>query len=142
MGQEFPPVQTGPGAHPASCTMGTESFPGRTVRPGRTADRSSPASTVVMEDPLGHNRACKGNTLHFTCFGFLCAHHQEKIAFSMRPWHLSLCMSGVWSAGWVEINEINNTLNKIVHLVGFICKIVPYFFVFVSGLGAESRDRS
>jgi hypothetical protein len=22
------PVQTGPGAHPASCTMGTESFPG------------------------------------------------------------------------------------------------------------------
>jgi hypothetical protein len=27
------PVQTGPGAHPASCTMGTESFPG--VKNGR-----------------------------------------------------------------------------------------------------------
>ena len=27
-GPEFPPVQTGPGAHPASCTMGTGSFPG------------------------------------------------------------------------------------------------------------------
>jgi len=27
-GREFPPVQTGPGAHPASCTMGTGSFPG------------------------------------------------------------------------------------------------------------------
>ena len=27
------PVQTGPGAHPASCTMGTGSFPG--VRSGR-----------------------------------------------------------------------------------------------------------
>ena len=25
----FPPVQTGPGAHPASCKMGTGSFPGR-----------------------------------------------------------------------------------------------------------------
>ena len=24
----FPPVQTGPGAHPAPCTMGTGSFPG------------------------------------------------------------------------------------------------------------------
>jgi len=24
----FPPVQTGPGAHPASCTMGTGSLPG------------------------------------------------------------------------------------------------------------------
>jgi len=29
----FPPVQTGPGAHPASCTMGTGSFPG--VKCGR-----------------------------------------------------------------------------------------------------------
>jgi len=29
----FPPVQTDPGAHPASCTMGTGSFPG--VKCGR-----------------------------------------------------------------------------------------------------------
>ena len=29
------PVQTGPGAHPASCTMGTGSFPG--VKSGRGA---------------------------------------------------------------------------------------------------------
>jgi hypothetical protein len=27
-GQEFAPVQTGPGAHPVSCTMGTRYFPG------------------------------------------------------------------------------------------------------------------
>jgi len=27
-GRDFPPVQTGPGAHPASCTMGTGTFPG------------------------------------------------------------------------------------------------------------------
>ena len=27
-GRDFPPIQTGPGAHPASCTMGTRSFPG------------------------------------------------------------------------------------------------------------------
>ena len=26
-GREFPPVQTGPGAHPASCKMGSGSFP-------------------------------------------------------------------------------------------------------------------
>jgi len=26
-GQVFPPVQTGPGTHPASCKMGTGSFP-------------------------------------------------------------------------------------------------------------------
>jgi len=27
-GRDFPSVQTGPGAHPASCKMGTGSFPG------------------------------------------------------------------------------------------------------------------
>ena len=27
-GRDFPPVWTGPGAHPASCKMGTWSFPG------------------------------------------------------------------------------------------------------------------
>jgi len=27
-GRDFPPVQTGPGAHPTSCSMGTGSFPG------------------------------------------------------------------------------------------------------------------
>ena len=27
-GRDFPPVQTGPGAHPASCKMGSGSFPG------------------------------------------------------------------------------------------------------------------
>jgi len=32
-GRDFPPVQTGPGAHPASCTMGAGSFPG--VKCGR-----------------------------------------------------------------------------------------------------------
>jgi len=43
------PVQTGPGAHPASCTMGTESFPGGKERPGRDADPSPPSSAVVHE---------------------------------------------------------------------------------------------
>ena len=32
-GRDFPPVQTGPGSHPASCKMGTGSFPG--VKCGR-----------------------------------------------------------------------------------------------------------
>jgi hypothetical protein len=33
VGRDFPPVQTGPVIHPASCTMGTGSFPG--VKSGR-----------------------------------------------------------------------------------------------------------
>ena len=31
--RDFPPVQTGPGAHPTACTMGTACFPG--VKSGR-----------------------------------------------------------------------------------------------------------
>ena len=40
------PVQTGPGAHPAPCTLGTRSFPG-VKRLGRDSDPSSPSSAVV-----------------------------------------------------------------------------------------------
>jgi len=34
------PDQTGPGSHPASCAMGTESFPGSKERPRRETDPS------------------------------------------------------------------------------------------------------
>jgi hypothetical protein len=40
------PVQTGPGAHPVSCTMGTGSLPG-VKRPGRDADLLPPSSAEV-----------------------------------------------------------------------------------------------
>ena len=43
------PVQTGPGTHPASCTMGTGSFPGGKERLGRDAETSPPSSTVGHE---------------------------------------------------------------------------------------------
>ena len=46
MGSRFSaPIQTGPGAHLASCTMGT----GGKERPGRDADPSPPSSAVVMK---------------------------------------------------------------------------------------------
>jgi hypothetical protein len=44
----FAHVQTGPGAHPASCTMGTGSFPG-VKRPGRGADHP-PSSGAEVEN--------------------------------------------------------------------------------------------
>ena len=43
------PVQTDPGAYPASCTMGTASFPGGKKRPGRDADPSPTSSAVGHE---------------------------------------------------------------------------------------------
>jgi hypothetical protein len=45
----FAHVQTGPGAHPASCTMDTGSFPG-VKRPGRGADHPPPCSAEVDKE--------------------------------------------------------------------------------------------
>jgi hypothetical protein len=44
-------VQTGSGAHPASCTMGTGGpFLGAKARPGRDADHSPPSSAEVVNE--------------------------------------------------------------------------------------------
>jgi hypothetical protein len=44
-------VQTGSGAHPASCTMGTEDpFLGGKSRQGRDADHSTPSSDEVVNE--------------------------------------------------------------------------------------------
>jgi hypothetical protein len=45
----FAHIQTGPGAHPASCTMGTVSFPG-VKQPGRGADHPTPPSAEVENE--------------------------------------------------------------------------------------------
>jgi len=61
-GRDFPPVQTGPGAHPASCKMDTGSFPevksGRDVLP-TTHPLPAPRSWKSRA-PLGHNQASNG----------------------------------------------------------------------------------
>ena len=46
-GRDFPPVQTGPGAHPASYKMGTGSFPG--IKCGRGVLLTT-SSAAVMEE--------------------------------------------------------------------------------------------
>jgi hypothetical protein len=44
-------LQTGSGANPASCTMGTGGpFPGGKARPGRDADQSPPSSAEVENE--------------------------------------------------------------------------------------------
>ena len=45
----FAPVQTGPGTHPAPCTMGTGSFPGVMSGWDVTANPSPPSSAVVKK---------------------------------------------------------------------------------------------
>ena len=52
-GRDFPPVQTGPGAHPASSKMGTGSFPG--VKCGR--------SVLLTTHPLLVSRSWKSRAI-------------------------------------------------------------------------------
>jgi len=49
-GRDFPPVQTGPGAHPASCKMGARSLPGVKCGRGVLLTTHSPSSAAVMEE--------------------------------------------------------------------------------------------
>ena len=71
-GRDFPPVQTGPGAHPTSCKMSTRSFPG--VKCGRgvlltTHPLLVPQSWKSRAIPLptsGPHRACNGIIYFFT----------------------------------------------------------------------------
>jgi hypothetical protein len=49
-GRHFTPVQIGPGAHPAPCTMCTGSFPGGKARPVCAANHSPPSSAEVLEE--------------------------------------------------------------------------------------------
>jgi hypothetical protein len=75
-GRDFPPVQTDPGAHPASCTMGTGSFPRvKSDRGVLLTAHPLPApktwkSRAILLPPVGHNRACNGVTLPFYCILF------------------------------------------------------------------------
>jgi len=52
-GREFPPIRTGPGAHPASRKMGTVSFP--EVKCGR--------GVLLTTHPLLVPRSCKSTTM-------------------------------------------------------------------------------
>jgi len=47
------PVQTGPGAHPASYTMRTGSFPG-VKGPGRVVDHPPPFRVEVIKERIGY----------------------------------------------------------------------------------------
>ena len=81
-GRDFPPVQTSPGAHQASCKVGTGSFPA--VKCGRgvlltthhplLVPRSWKSRAIPLYPPSGLHRACNGINLplpftyHFTNF--------------------------------------------------------------------------
>jgi hypothetical protein len=85
-GREFPPVQSGPGAQSASCTMGTGSLPGVkygrgvTLTPHPLLALRSWKKRAISLPPRGLNWACKGVTLlYFTLHWCAEAHHMDPL---------------------------------------------------------------
>jgi hypothetical protein len=85
-GRDFPqPSRPGPGAHPASYTMGTESYPG-VKRPGRGVNHPPPTSAEVKErvrlylhSPFGSSWPVLGWTLLY------CTHSDTDSANNRLP---------------------------------------------------------
>ena len=76
VGTDFPPVQTGPGAHPTSYKMGTGPFPGVKCGLGVLLTthpllcRHHGRVELYLYPPSGPNRVCNGITLYFTFITF------------------------------------------------------------------------
>jgi hypothetical protein len=101
-GRDFPPIQTGPGAHPPSCTMGTASFPG--VDCGRgvlltthplLALRSWKSRAIPLP-PLGLNRACNGVTLPYFNATVICIRSVDSsVSIVTKQWAVQLRCCGL-----------------------------------------------
>ena len=93
LGRDFPPVQTGPEVHPASCKMSTVSFPGVKCGPDvllTTHPLLVPRSwknRAIPLPPSGSHRACNGNTLPLTFqekHSWCKLHFNKTIVYSVR----------------------------------------------------------
>ena len=109
--RDFPPLQTGPGDHQASCTMGTGSCPGvkrsrgvlLTIHP-LLVPRSLKIE-LYLYSPLGHNWACDGVTVY-----------QREVSAN-KVTHLSCCLE----------NSCNNFLIKCGHFVDITVIIISIY---------------
>ena len=90
-GRDFSPVQTGPGAHPASCKMGTGSFPGEKCGRGMLPTAHPllvPRSWKITAIPLPTPWATPGlygNNLPFHKYIYVVENQQHKWE-NIMPW--------------------------------------------------------
>jgi len=98
------PVQTGPGAHPASCSMGYRSFPG-VKRPGRGVDHPQPSSAEIKKwvelylySPSGSSWPILGWTLPLLYFYFWILH----ILCDLKIWGISFLELALFLASFLQ----------------------------------------
>ena len=134
----FTPVQTGPGAHPASCTMGTGSFPG--VKSGRGVTLIHHPLWAVR--PLQSLNACTRE--HFTLLISRCGVHRNKLTLptetrrSVFVVHLCMYLSHISrlvscrrycniaiTLSPCSVSERSVTCSREI---SFSCKLLPILF--------------
>jgi hypothetical protein len=119
----FPaPVQIGPEAHPASCTMGTGSFSG-VKRPGRGVDHPPPSSAEVKErvelylySPSGSSWPVLGWTLPLPLL--VEGEWSVSRAGHFTPWEID--HSTLWIGGWVGPPSPSGSFWEEVNLLPFL----------------------
>ena len=119
VGRDFPPVQTGPGAHTASCALGTRSFPG--VKYGRgvlltTHHLLVPRSWKIRVIPLpilwGTTGPVRGS-LYLTVDNYV---HSPFASLVSDIWTLTQHLhsaKGIWrhlTCGFCFLRSLNHTL--------------------------------
>ena len=86
--RDFPPVQTGPGVHPASCKMGTGSFPG--VNCGR--------GVLLTTHPLPVPRSRKSRAITLPTLWATQACNRDYFTFTFLLYMFRTCpLSIIWS---------------------------------------------
>ena len=126
VGRDFPPFQTGRGAHPASCTMGIGSFPG--VKNGRGVTLAThpllvPRSWKCRDIPLPTLWATTGPVmgtlyLHHSGFGWLPAVRVGKIYPNGCINVSKLVLTSLGTSAWQSRKVPYSTVNQLRKTVG------------------------
>ena len=139
-GKIFPPVQTGPGAHPASCTMGTGSFPG--VRSSRGVLLTTHPFLVLrswksIAIPLPTLWATTGLvtgslylTLPLTSTKTVNSIGSHSVRTQWMYWYCVLIF-GLMTVQWTKTcHRVNDTDYQYTWFVRKVMRLVLYFFLF------------
>ena len=95
-------VQTGPGSYPASCTMGTRSFPG-VKRPGRGVDHPPPSGAEVKERVELYLYFSSGPS--WPVLGWILPFLQQKVC-SLKDGFKAVCFLRLLSSKWCPKEDL------------------------------------
>jgi hypothetical protein len=137
VGERFPPVQTSPGAHPASCTMGTGSFPG--VKCGR--------GVTLTTHPLLEPRSWKSRSMTSPLW-VTTGHATGLLYFTMATWRLQLYLPQMHSSEppvrhatpSLEPGRLQRNSHAL-HLINRSLRIEQSFFFILFGATAPPPPR-